>query len=331
MTYRYLGRGCVPADVDALAAPCGGGALRFAGEHASRDHLATAAGALASGVAEARRVAREFGLLPLLDDGDDAKAETPTPAARAKRRRAHDAAVSRRAFGAEETAATACALCGRKSGEDASAPGFVAGEFMAFEKRDGAAGVWWVHDGCAAASAEVRCVDDVWFNVDAACRRGRQIKCARCGARGATLGCLDDACRRSYHGRCAAVHQNWDFDRNAPRDFFPAPPPGREDDVSASSDSSDDEAAKSPFDAFTCLEHRPAHARPTPRLRPAHCTKVWSHRARPKPRPFGAPARPPPFDAAAPPASPPPPRGPPPAFGAPRHALFAAAGAAAGS
>ena len=46
-SYSYLGVGSTPADVECLAAPLGDGALRFAGEATSREHLATAAGARA--------------------------------------------------------------------------------------------------------------------------------------------------------------------------------------------------------------------------------------------------------------------------------------------
>ena len=40
-------------------------------------------------------------------------------------------------------------------------------------------------------------------NVAAAIRRGRQMKCAACGARGATLGCRVERCPCSYHLACA--------------------------------------------------------------------------------------------------------------------------------
>jgi hypothetical protein len=36
-----------------------------------------------------------------------------------------------------------------------------------------------------------------------AVRRGRKIKCKQCGAKGATLGCLNRFCRSSYHLSCA--------------------------------------------------------------------------------------------------------------------------------
>ena len=38
-SYSFLAPGCIPEDVDALAAPCWGGVLRWAGEHTSREHL----------------------------------------------------------------------------------------------------------------------------------------------------------------------------------------------------------------------------------------------------------------------------------------------------
>ena len=61
----------------------------------------------------------------------------------------------------------------------------MAGPLLAFEQ---GSRIVWVHDGCAAASSEVRVLDDAWFHVHAAISRGRRIQCAACGQKGATLG-----------------------------------------------------------------------------------------------------------------------------------------------
>ncbi|KAJ1952806.1 hypothetical protein IWQ62_006140, partial [Dispira parvispora] len=61
---------------------------------------------------------------------------------------------------------------------------------------------FWVHDACARYSPEVVVVDGVWYNVTAALRRGRTIKCVVCRERGATIGCFHSKCNRSYHLKC---------------------------------------------------------------------------------------------------------------------------------
>jgi hypothetical protein len=40
----------------------------------------------------------------------------------------------------------------------------------------------------------------------AAVKRGRSLKCAACGERGATVGCGEKRCSKSFHLRCAAAH-----------------------------------------------------------------------------------------------------------------------------
>jgi len=280
---------------------------------------------LASGVAEARRLARERGLLPLRDEDPDAsEGLAATAATRRRRARDHADRVARRAF-PEQTAGAACALCRKTSAEDASCPGYVAGELLAFERRGGG-GPFWIHDGCAAASAEVRVVDDVWFDVEAAARRGRLLKCAACGKPGATLGCIEATCRKSFHPRCACDRERWDVARHAPAGFYDAADAARrDDDLSDGADSSDDDFEGSPFEAFACLDHRPRLPPPPPACRVAHCTRRWpGFRPRIKPRPLGAPRRPEGFvdDDGAPKPPPPPPRGDAPR-GKPRHALLA--------
>ena len=154
-SYSFLAPGCIPEDVDALAAPCWGGVLRWAGEHTSREHLATAAGALESGRAEARRIARETGLLSLSDDEEEESWPHVAKPKRPSREAMRDArsALCVRSFVRRDTSEDVCALCGLKSGEDADVEGFMAGPLLAFEQ---GSRVVWVHDGCAAASSEVR-------------------------------------------------------------------------------------------------------------------------------------------------------------------------------
>ena len=75
-------------------------------------------------------------------------------------------------------------------------------------------GIFWAHENCAAYCPEVSQDDDgQWYNVTRAMRRGRKLNCAHCQKRGATVGCLWTSCRKSYHGRCAALYTGWDFER----------------------------------------------------------------------------------------------------------------------
>ncbi|KAJ2900374.1 hypothetical protein IWW38_000541 [Coemansia aciculifera] len=94
-----------------------------------------------------------------------------------------------------------CAFCGG----DEEAGGAFAGA-RAFELGGGA--VFWAHDACARYSPEVLATagggggGGGWFNVAAALRRARTIKCAACRRRGATVGCFHERCQRSYHVPC---------------------------------------------------------------------------------------------------------------------------------
>ncbi|RKP13432.1 hypothetical protein BJ684DRAFT_16167 [Piptocephalis cylindrospora] len=62
---------------------------------------------------------------------------------------------------------------------------------------------FWVHDRCARFSPEVyQAMDGTWYNVAATVRRGRTLKCTECHERGATIGCFEPSCNRSYHIGC---------------------------------------------------------------------------------------------------------------------------------
>ena len=65
--------------------------------------------------------------------------------------------------------------------------------------------VFWVHEACAKFSPEVFFTDKPevrWFNVAQAVRRGRNIRCGGCRQRGATIGCFEPKCTKSYHVFC---------------------------------------------------------------------------------------------------------------------------------
>ncbi|KAG0013046.1 hypothetical protein BGZ80_011319 [Entomortierella chlamydospora] len=62
---------------------------------------------------------------------------------------------------------------------------------------------FWAHDACARHSPEViQGKDGTWYNVSMAMRRGRTVKCASCKEKGATIGCFDPKCGRSFHVPC---------------------------------------------------------------------------------------------------------------------------------
>ncbi|KAJ2458572.1 hypothetical protein GGF42_001992, partial [Coemansia sp. RSA 2424] len=98
-----------------------------------------------------------------------------------------------------------CAFCG---GADSARDAFVAGgrPFVLGGGGGGAGAVFWAHDACARHSPEVLATaTGAWYNVAAALRRARTIKCARCRKRGASVGCLHERCQRSYHVPCTGM------------------------------------------------------------------------------------------------------------------------------
>jgi hypothetical protein len=99
-----------------------------------------------------------------------------------------------------------CAFCGKHHGTP-NADGTLEGDllFPPFRGSDGKP--VWVHAQCALFSAEVHGErEGDLYNVLAAVKRGRSLKCAACGERGATVGCGEKRCSKSFHLRCAAAH-----------------------------------------------------------------------------------------------------------------------------
>ena len=106
-----------------------------------------------------------------------------------------------------------CALCGRGPGE-AERP-LLLGQVLAplGQLMGPFQGDTSVHRLCALWSPEVFQDATKLRNVMAAVRRGRLIKCAVCGEKGATVGCFLDWCPRSYHLHCA-VSAGCEFNNN---------------------------------------------------------------------------------------------------------------------
>ena len=64
-----------------------------------------------------------------------------------------------------------------------------------------------VHQQCAIASPEVVLHNEKWYNVSKAVQRGRRIRCVKCNEKGATVGCMDMRCSKSFHLECTGT--NW--------------------------------------------------------------------------------------------------------------------------
>lgn len=63
---------------------------------------------------------------------------------------------------------------------------------------------FWAHDSCARYSPEVFCTPEgKWYNVTLALRRGRGMRCHGCKEKGATIGCFESKCNKSYHLPCS--------------------------------------------------------------------------------------------------------------------------------
>ncbi|CAG8483872.1 43912_t:CDS:10 [Gigaspora margarita] len=63
--------------------------------------------------------------------------------------------------------------------------------------------IFWAHDACAKYSPEVFVSkSNEWYNVTLAWKRGRSMKCGKCKERGATIGCFEPKCTKSFHLPC---------------------------------------------------------------------------------------------------------------------------------
>ncbi|KAI9470552.1 MAG: hypothetical protein EXX96DRAFT_491184 [Benjaminiella poitrasii] len=69
---------------------------------------------------------------------------------------------------------------------------------------------FWAHDSCARYSPEVFCTPEgKWYNVTLALRRGRGMRCHVCKEKGATIGCFESKCSRSFHLPCTQKPVNY--------------------------------------------------------------------------------------------------------------------------
>lgn len=64
---------------------------------------------------------------------------------------------------------------------------------------------FWAHERCALYSPEVYLGSQGWFNVALALHRGKSLRCAGCKRNGATVGCFEWRCDRSFHVGCTRI------------------------------------------------------------------------------------------------------------------------------
>ncbi|KAL9554525.1 hypothetical protein MBANPS3_002775 [Mucor bainieri] len=99
-------------------------------------------------------------------------------------------------------------ICGFCNDDDDNSPelGPFVGPFVSTTTKSGQdkKRTFWVHDACARYSPEVRfsAVDGKWYNVTRALKRGRSMRCFACKEKGATIGCFDSRCSKSFHLPC---------------------------------------------------------------------------------------------------------------------------------
>uniref|UniRef100_A0A7S2RL01 Chromodomain-helicase-DNA-binding protein n=2 Tax=Mucochytrium quahogii TaxID=96639 RepID=A0A7S2RL01_9STRA len=121
--------------------------------------------------------------------------------------------------GADEVVIRTCALCTRDgkvlppsedSMDDQNGEAMLPYPFLQTRGKDKHVPIW-LHMKCAAFTPEVFTDEEQrFYSVLKAVRRGRFITCNDCGQRGATVGCYNKQCNRSFHVPCT-VSSGWDI------------------------------------------------------------------------------------------------------------------------
>ncbi|XP_062012669.1 protein BREAST CANCER SUSCEPTIBILITY 1 homolog [Rosa rugosa] len=108
-----------------------------------------------------------------------------------------------------------CAFC--LSSEESEASGEIVhyynGKPVAAD-HNGGSKVIHSHRNCTEWAPNVYFEDDIAMNLEAELTRSRRIKCCCCGIKGASLGCYEKSCRKSFHVSCAKMTPEcrWDSD-----------------------------------------------------------------------------------------------------------------------
>eukprot|EP00474_Spongospora_subterranea_P010087 CRZ10545.1 hypothetical protein [Spongospora subterranea] len=185
-SYSYVKVGGDPTDVATLAEPDFAGRLRFAGEATSMNYMASCHGAYFSGIREARSVLDQY----ILFSEAIFRADFNT------------AIRSEELTEAPET--SRCAICGQNGTTELELLGPLLGPYYGWA---------WIHECCLLYSPEVfHNGDGSWINVDALLSRAPMVQCSSCRRTGASIGCHESTCTRSYHVSCAWATK-WDFHR----------------------------------------------------------------------------------------------------------------------
>ncbi|KAJ8627253.1 hypothetical protein MRB53_020560 [Persea americana] len=99
-----------------------------------------------------------------------------------------------------------CAFC--QSGNDSEASGvmlhYFDGKPVSADYNRGF-NVIHSHSNCTEWAPNVYFEDDTAINLEAEIARSKRIKCSCCGVKGASLGCYEKSCRKSFHVPCAKL------------------------------------------------------------------------------------------------------------------------------
>lgn len=108
-----------------------------------------------------------------------------------------------------------CAFC--QSGNDSEASGemmhYLDGKPVSADYNEGS-NVIHSHRNCTEWAPNVYFEDDAVINLEMEIARSKRIKCGLCGIKGASLGCYEKSCRKSFHVPCAKLVSQcrWDTD-----------------------------------------------------------------------------------------------------------------------
>ena len=94
-----------------------------------------------------------------------------------------------------------CHMC-KKSGSRS-----IEGPLLAFQRANRRI---LIHMNCAKYTPDVMIVGGAWRNIFKALNRAKQLRCNLCKKTGASIGCINKDCNRSYHYHCC-LETGWTF------------------------------------------------------------------------------------------------------------------------
>ncbi|XP_042470548.1 BRCA1-associated RING domain protein 1-like isoform X1 [Zingiber officinale] len=86
------------------------------------------------------------------------------------------------------------------------------GKLTALEEANQPDGIY-VHEKCVVWVPQVYFSEEIVKNFELELKQASKLKCSKCGLKGATLGCYDNNCLKSYHATCAVQIPDcrWDY------------------------------------------------------------------------------------------------------------------------